>query len=151
MESQHFLYLNSSNSLDFYPSNSPGRFYCKLPQSLDLKGFWECSLLQIQFVNSYFAETVPPKNFYVCTDMCKESVLFERKIPVIRRISNVSGSELLNQTIEVDIKNLIYIPIICEYTDVICIYIVDDSGDPVVFSEGPVHVTLHFRQVKAFI
>ena len=148
MEFQQILYLKSDDSLGLYPSNSPGHFYCKLPQSLNLKGFWECGILQLQFVNSYFTGTEPPKSFYVCSTICNESFLLERKIPVIRRISNVNGG--LNQTIEIDIKNLIYIPIISENVDVICIYIIDDSGNPVIFSEGPLHVTLHIRQVRAF-
>ena len=151
MEYQHYIYISSTDSLNIYPTNSPGQFYCKLPQPLNLKGLWECSLIQLQFVNSYFAGTEPPKCFYVCSDICTESVLLERKIPVIRRISNIYGPEMLNQTVEVDIKNLIYIPVICEYVDVIQIYVIDDSGKPIVFSEGPVRITLHIRRVKAFI
>ena len=101
MEYQHYLYISSIDSLNLYPTNSPGQFYCKLPQPLNLRGLWECGLIQLQFVNSYFAGTDPPKCFYVCSDICTESVLLERKIPVLRRISNMYGTEMLNKTVEI--------------------------------------------------
>ena len=151
MNYQQYIYLNSTDSVQFYPTNSPGHFYSKLPQVLNFKGLWECALLQLQYVNSYFSGTESPRNLYICSNICSESTLFEKKIPVLRRVNNLLGTDLLNQTIEVDIKNLIYIPIIGESTDVISIYIIDDSSNPVVFSEGPVRVTLHLRQVRAFI
>lgn len=150
MEYQHYLYLKSTDCLSFYPSNSPGSFYSKLPQNFYLRGMWECALLQIQYVNSYFGNTVSPRCFYVCTDICAESVLSESKKPILRRVNNVFQSENVNQTIEADIKNVIYVPIKKEFIDVIHLYIIDDSGTPLVFSTGPLYVTLHLRQVRGF-
>ena len=135
MKYQEYLYLQSTDSLTFYPSNSPGKFYTKLPQCLELQGMWECCLLQMQYVNSYFAGAHIPKCLYVCSQIVTESIVNERKIPILRRIHNVTTENLLNQTIEADIKNLIYIPIVGERIDVIniYIYILDESSNPVTF------------------
>lgn len=151
MEYQHYLYLKSDDSLNFYPTNSPGKFYSKLPQSLHLQGLWECALLQLQYVHSYFGDAANiPNNLLFCSNICTESIVSDRKIPILRRVCNVLQSGLTNQVIEVDIKNLIYVPVVCEYIDVISIYITDEHGKYVSFSKGPLHTTLHLRHMKSF-
>ena len=148
MENQHYLYLSSENSLDVYPYNSPGNFYCKLPQPLQLQGHWEVALLQIQYMNAYYAGTKTPRNLFVCTDICTESTLGSQKISVLKRVNNTNSAA--DQPIESEINHVTYVSVQQENVDVLRIYIKDDAGKLVVFSQGPLLVTLHLRRISSF-
>ena len=136
-----YIYLSSDDSLDIYPKNSPGSFYSKF--CLPITGKWEIALLQLQYINSYI-QNIPPKNLYICCDICNESYLSNMKLPILRRIFNTSSQS--GETVEAEISNLIHVSNRCNYFDVIRIYILDENARPVIFSEGPLLLTLHLKE-----
>ena len=140
-----YIYLSNTDSLNIYPTNTPGKFYSKLPNTLYLDGQWDCALLQFQYVNKYFHSV--PSNLFVCMDLCLESIADNRKIPILRRISNVKNIQI-DQTIESTFDQLVYVPLKQKVIDVIEIYIVDEKSNPIIFSQGPLLTTLHFRKRK---
>jgi hypothetical protein len=49
-----YITLPSNASLNLYPDNQPGKFFVKLPQTIDVSSQYEVGLAEIQFSNSYF-------------------------------------------------------------------------------------------------
>ena len=46
--------LPSKASMDIYPRNKTSEFTVQLPKSIDLEGFWEVGLAEIQYQNSWY-------------------------------------------------------------------------------------------------
>ena len=131
--------------MNIYPTNTPGKFYSKLPNTLYLDGQWDCALVQFQYINKY-VHTIPT-SLFVCMDLCLQSIIGNRKLPILRRISNVKNIQS-NEIIEATFDHLLYIPLNQKVIDVIEIYITDEKSNPVIFSQGPLLITLHMQKKK---
>ena len=131
--------------MNIYPTNTPGKFYSKLPNTLYLDGQWDCALVQFQYINKYVHTT--PTSLFVCMDLCLQSIIGNRKLPILRRISNVKNMQS-NEIIEATFDHLLYIPLNQKVIDVIEIYITDEKSNPVIFSQGPLLITLHMQKKK---
>ena len=131
--------------MNIYPTNTPGKFYSKLPNTLYLDGQWDCALVQFQYINKY-VHTIPT-SLFVCMDLCLQSIIGNRKLPILRRISNVKNMQS-NEIIEATFDHLLYIPLNQKVIDVIEIYITDEKSNPVIFSQGPLLITLHMQKKK---
>jgi hypothetical protein len=73
-----YIYLSSSDSSKAYPNNTPGSFTVNIPYTLNLKGQWSASLLDISINLStadesatIFATCSILVNSYVNEQMCK--------------------------------------------------------------------------------
>ena len=49
-----YLTLPSNSSMDYFPNNTLVSFTTRLPQMLDLDGFWERGLAEIQYLHSWY-------------------------------------------------------------------------------------------------
>ena len=140
--------ISNKPDRDISLNQLPGMFYCKLPQPLQLQGHWKVALLQMQYINAYFKGSNPPRNLFVCSDICTESTFGNEKISILKRVSNTNTAA--DQPIETEILHLSYVPIHKENINIVRIYIKDGEGKPVLFSQGPLLVTLHLKRVSSF-
>ena len=93
---QHYLFLSSRDAA--HPGSSSGDFTIELPKRYDLKGHWECALLEISFKSSY------RQRLNVCCDLIEDSCIQKTLFPVLRVISTheaVNGnSDYVHRTFE---------------------------------------------------
>ena len=79
---EHMLFLSSDDSRVTHPQNKPTSFVTELPRPLHLKGFWVCSLREFHLTT----DTIHDDYFYVCSNICEDSIVGETLQPVLRRI-----------------------------------------------------------------
>ena len=72
-------------------------------------------------------------------------MLGNQKTSVLKRINNINNP--LYQPIDSNINHLTYVLIHQDNIDVLCIYLKDDTGKPLVFSKGPLLVTIHLEHL----
>jgi hypothetical protein len=82
-----YLYLSSADSPVIHRDNTPLDFTTELPQPIELKGSWECALLDFQLtgVSPPFDPSFDP--ICVCSDICHESCVGDVQLPILRRLS----------------------------------------------------------------
>lgn len=79
----HYLFLASSDSQAIHPMNSARDFIVELPNTLQLKGAWECALVDIQLSGVSSSGL----SLYICTDLCEETYGANKHQPILRSIS----------------------------------------------------------------
>ena len=74
---EYFIFLKSSDSLKYYPSNTPHYFTVELPETIYLDGddIWYCTLRNLN------CELSVPKSLYVYCDLVQQSFVLDRKLP----------------------------------------------------------------------
>ena len=87
---QFYLFVSSSDSLEYFPDNKPCDFNVKLPQTLELTGTWTCSLRDIKCV------TTSDKDLYVYSDFLQDSYVNNKKLPLLQYISGEQGKVVRN-------------------------------------------------------
>ena len=76
-----YLYLDSRDSLNFHPTNTPGDFIVTLTKRYILSGCWECALLEMTM---HFSDDVSPSRLYVCCDIIEDSYVRNTTLPILR-------------------------------------------------------------------
>ena len=132
MEPQFYVHLSSGDSKHYFPRNDTFRFTIKLPEILHLKEHWEVALCSITLPRT------KEKKLLVCSDVCSESIIGEKRLPLLR---------VLTGRIPSSFKSLQYIRVRSQDIERITIYINSSSGSPVSFTAGECNCTLHFKHV----
>ena len=88
---EHYLYVSSEDSLDFYPDNTPHHFKIHLRNPLQWRGFWKTGLIEFHaastgHVTSKTIKTVDSEMLYVFCKVGKESMVHGQQLPVLRKM-----------------------------------------------------------------
>lgn len=138
-----YVIVNSNQSLDFFPNNTPSYFCVHLKTPLQLQGIWKVGLSEIYIHENHIVSS--HRHLYVYTNICGESIVDGESQPLLRRlISNENGSWMnifqpvfyltVNKTQIYDIE----------------FYIKTDSNQLASFLSSPVTLTLHFKAYPFF-
>ena len=147
MTSHQYLYLSSDDSLNYFPANSPSNFTVKMLSPLIFRCNQFIGLLAFQYCDLFtnkqgYAESAN-RNIYICSDICQQSFVKDRMLPVLTRLYIDSNND--SAVKEVTITNPIYIPIVQYFSQDLHIYITDDYGEIISLSNGPTKLTLHVK------
>ena len=71
MSEQHYIFLASSDGLNYHPNNSPFDFTIETSKPLNLVGKWECALIDF---NCRTFSTHDFLSFDVLCDLCEFSI-----------------------------------------------------------------------------
>ena len=71
-----YLHLSSTDSLAIHQHNTCADFTCKLPETLQLEGYWECALINL------FGKNIP-SIYNVFCDIIEHNVIKDRKLPIL--------------------------------------------------------------------
>ena len=112
-----FIYLTSEDS-PIHSGNTSNDFIIELPGSLNLKGRWECALVD---TNRRYTD--------VYCDWCVDSIVGEKRLPILRRLL-ASGTQYP-----------LYIPINQGPKQRIRINLTQPT-------QGTTHIVLHIRPIK---
>ena len=77
---EHHLFLTSTDSSAFFPSNTPYDFYIEFSEAINLNGHWTCALTQIAFKEELLSDIV------IFCDICISSYICNTRLPVLRVI-----------------------------------------------------------------
>lgn len=121
------IYLSSDDSPLHFPSNTAWDFTTQLPERMHLEGEWQCGLLEV-----HLPEVDSDQALYLCSDMCSDSIVGEKKLPVLGR---VTGG--LTQP-----SHVTYAKTRTRLLSSIRLYIVDGRGAPVSFGAGTSYCSL---------
>lgn len=73
-----YFFISSDDSKDLYPGNTGNNFVIELPSVVKLEGDnWYCALTEIKFEDL-------SEPLLVCSDICEESYVRGRKLPILR-------------------------------------------------------------------
>ncbi len=131
------LFLSSLDSHQLHPGNTPGDFTVELPQSMELKGMWECALVDFQLIGA----SVAYDPFCLCTDICEESCVGDTQLPILRRLT-LKGQK---KDSLVQFINLNYVRVNKDQINRIRIYIKSTKHHNFAVSSGELSCTLHLR------
>ena len=83
--SSFYIFLKSTDSKELYLGNTPGNFRVRLPESIKLNGQWVCGLeeIKLDIWNVEDGEDIP---VYVTTRLVNDSIVGDKKIPVLRQL-----------------------------------------------------------------
>ena len=131
MERNHY-YLYLSHDEGIHPQDSANDFTIELPSELQLKGNWYCGLTEINFKSKELN-----KNIYLCADICQDSFVKNRQMPVLRCIS------LKKRQINEIYNSVYYVKVTRESLRNLRIYIRDEEMKPTSFESATLTCTLH--------
>ena len=145
-----YLYLDKTDSLNYFPRNNGRDFTVKLPERLNLMaGSWSCGLVQVCMAGS---QSDLIREIFICCDIIEDSFTAAGKLPVLRsfspqHISGNAGQESQgNFTKHIEYSNIFYIHLRQACFEKVNIYIKDRKwGD----STGDLEVrncVLHFTR-----
>ena len=75
-----YLFLSSKDCIDKYPGNNAWDFTVDIGKVLNLKGTWQCSLVQIQYPDEH-------GDLYVYSDLCEPSYVADNFLPILRIVN----------------------------------------------------------------
>lgn len=132
MEHTRHIYLSSRDPA--FPENSPSNFRCLLPERMQLSGAnWWCCLLELRIPENI------SEPLYLCSDACLESIVGQKKLPVLGMI----GGKITQP------NHVTYIPVKVKDISIIRLYICDSLGHPVSFSSGTSYCSIRFCNDEA--
>ena len=120
-----YIYLSSKVTTS-HPENTASDFTVQLPRTLS--GKKECGIVEVRLPASR-------KNpLFVCADLCAESVVNNKTLPVLRRVAQKTFLPSF----------ITYVPLRVQDFHTVRIYICKESGEPINL-QGETKVTLHLR------
>jgi hypothetical protein len=121
------MYLYLSNQLSAqYPENTAADFTVQLPTTIS--GVKECGVVEIKLA------VAPPKPLFLCSDLCEESIINSKTLPVLRRVAQKTFVPSI----------ITYVPLRLQSFDTLRLYIRKESGEQANIT-GETRVTLHLR------
>lgn len=142
MDDQFYVSLSSDGSQNYFSSNYAGDFTINLPVTLNFNSSdWVCGLCEVEFTPS----TDTPKTIFILTDICQESIVNSKTLPLLRVI-NINAGKNRGRTLSLVYEEIFYMPVKQQNFDQIRIYIKNKEGDFVSFADKPLRCTLHFKR-----
>jgi hypothetical protein len=143
-----FLYLNSSNSMLYFPQNKPNDFYITMLNPLLFKSMSLCAVIAFQYYDLFPPNETPFNSIdmYVCSNICQHSFISDM-LPVLTRMHiKVNNDDTVK---EFQIINPTYVPIGQHFASNNCddlhIYIKNADGKHISLLKGPTKLTLHLN------
>ena len=133
------MILSSTDSSNYF-NNSPNNFTVQLNRQVQFDGYWVVAVTDFNIKNYKQNKTNEHEIFLYC-DICQETFVGGREIPLLRRI--VLNSD---QKTNIIFTTPYYIPLKVSQLQQIKIYIKNRKGDPVSFQTEEVTLTLHFKK-----
>ena len=130
-----YIHLQSGDPRAYFPGNKASRFTTKLPETLHLEGRWKVALCGISY-----PKMRNPTKMTVCGDMCGETIVGEKRLPLLRIIDAKKKNSL-------SFNPVYYMPVRVQEMDRISIEInTADTGEEMEFpTNGTTSCTLHFK------
>ena len=76
MDKEFYIYLSSNKQAERNVGND---FLVRLPETIKLDGKWLCALTEFSYSNEV------KQTFYVCTNICEDTIVSSKRYPVLRR------------------------------------------------------------------
>lgn len=126
-----YLYVSSSPT-EHFPDNTSTDFTVQLPRVLS--GNWKLGAVEVNL-------SFPPKTqLFVCTDLCAESIVNERYLPVLCQLTKKTYQP----------GNILYIPVKTTHFHTVRVYICDKLGVVhKIGGRGDTTVTIHLLRDEA--
>jgi hypothetical protein len=132
------LFLSSLDSETIHSTNQRTDFTVELPQPINLKGSWECALLDFQLTGA----TIPNDPFYLCSDICEDSSVGDVRLPVLRRLS-AKGRK---KDSEIQFQHPLYMRVRLDHIPRIRLFIRPEHHSDEADRSGQLTCTLHFKK-----
>ena len=137
-----YFVVKSSDSTDFYPTNTAASFKIKLYRPLILEGSWEVGLLGFTLSNVE-TEKVPDL-MLIESNVCQYTTVVggSKRLPVLRHIFNKGGD------MKWEFDSPIYMPVNQSFVETIELYIKSGQGNQLSFESGTSTCVLHLRKCE---
>ena len=124
-----YLFLSSDDCLDSHPDNHAWDFTVDLGKYVNLKGEWECALMDLRS---------PLKGeVYVYSDLCASSFVSGSYASILRIVNNRTTMD-----------PPYYMPVAHDYVGHVRVYIRTEKNEMPSFTNKRLTCTLHLRRVQ---
>lgn len=141
---EHYLFINSQDSLAFFPNNTAHSFTIKLSGTLKLPGTWKCALVEMSYFPQSSGGGERADHIYLCSDLVQDSYGSDSMLPVLRRIPVPTT---LNTEKTLTFPQNYYFPVSREEIQYVHIYLKDQKLQEPSFVAEPLTCTLHLVRV----
>lgn len=135
------MVLRSFDSKEVHKHNETFDFRVKLDTPLCLDGSWVVAMTEITM--DKLKTSYRKQNFYVYSNICKESFVGPTLLPLLRKVYFTSTFGMIYDTPS-------YTPVNSKYIHDIHIYIKDDTDKIASYLTGDLTVTLHLKKLNYF-
>lgn len=133
------MVLRSMDSPLLHADNTPYDFRVHLPRPLTLLGNWTVSLVEVSVKLQKALSLSTRPELIVCSDLCDDTVVGERELPLLRRVYTKRTTSIIYQVPYA-------VPLRIGHFADIHIYIGDEDNEPASFLTGDVTVMLLFKR-----
>ena len=151
----YILNLPSDSSYKHFPDNKISSYSVKLETPIQLNGHdgWEVALLEIYYPSKWNSET--SSVFYVYTPgLIDLRHVGHVKTPLIRQFIPPpmdTSDKVYIRNREFTTPHYVTVQNGLWYLDTLTVLIADEQGQPVIFMDGKVSLTLHLRAKKDYL
>ena len=78
--------MSSTDSKQYF-SNTPNIFTVQLNKQIQFDGYWVVALTEFDLKNNHPGSRITNGEIFVCCDICQETFVGGREIPLLRRIT----------------------------------------------------------------
>ena len=135
---EHYMFLSSQDSLEYFPENKAHRFGIKLPGVMHLEGRWKCALTELVYFPQFTGER--PKELYVCCDLVQDSYVADSMLPVMRKVAVPTA---ISTKTSLTFPQNYYFPVSRKEIQYINLFVKDHGLKDPSFAQEPLSCTLH--------
>ena len=140
----HFVYIRSDESRDYFKNNLPCNFKIHLKAPLLLKGFWTVAL--VEFFCTVNSKSKNDNTLFVFCNFCKEGVLNGELQPLLRRLPSTKQNQWMYS-----FDSAFYRPVVKKEIYEMEFHIETVTGELASFLNQPLMLTLHFKKYPFYI
>ena len=135
---EYFIFMKSTDSLNYFPSNTNHHFTVELPEAVYLDGndVWYCAL------RHFTCELTSPMALYVYCDLVQQSFVLDRRLPIIQYIPKYTRETRVTETYDSSMAFKVTRSTITNIT----VYIKDEKFKHPSFTDEPSTCTLHLMK-----
>lgn len=137
-----YIHISSSDSKNFFQTNKSDSFRVILPKALRLGDASRYEIALISIYTPSLKEECKPQYLTVnIGNVCEPSIIGECLRPLLRRVfPSALGTPK-------EFTSPHYVTLTSPHISLIEIYLLDENGVAPSFNSGPLHVTLHVREL----
>jgi hypothetical protein len=129
-----YLFLDSRDSQSVHPNNTASEFTVELPRNYDLRGDWECALVEIR------CRSNSTSRIYVCSDIVQDSYIGNTLLSALRTVE-LRAKKIVDLTF----SNPFYINVQTRELSRVSVFIRDRELEPYRLT-GSLYCSIHFRR-----
>ena len=142
MNDSHFIYLTHTDDIESFPENEVSDFQVNIkpPVKIGFDEIWSLAVTEINFTPNSLEPIL------LCCNICQDSYVGNKQFPVLRKFypSSLGNTHFYRYAFPYYVKTR------PDTVQRLRLYLIDDKGKPLSFTDTALNCTLHLRKHSLF-